>query len=105
MAVGLGWSLDVGLGLRARLHRGAVFVIVHIAVVALLGLAADAKLVADLVDLIGFYFIQKQQVKALCSNTHFISLHLINQMKRNKRLIEPFNKQDYTRLVKNIDCK
>lgn len=46
----LGCSLDVGLGLGARLHRGAVFVIVHIAVVAILGLALDAQLVADLVD-------------------------------------------------------
>jgi len=50
MAEGLGWSPEVGLGLRAELHRGAVFVVVHIAVVALLGAAADAQLVADLVD-------------------------------------------------------
>lgn len=48
MAEGLGWSLNVGLG--ARLHRSAVFVIVQIAVVALFGLAGDADLVADLVD-------------------------------------------------------
>lgn len=48
MAEGLGWSLNVGLG--ARLHRSAVFVIVQIAVVALFGLAGDADLVADLVN-------------------------------------------------------
>lgn len=50
VAVGLGWGLDVSFGLGARLHRCAVFVIVHIAVVALLGLAGDPEVVADLVD-------------------------------------------------------
>lgn len=48
MAEGLGRSLDVSFGLI--FHRGAVFVIVHVAVVALLGLATDAEPVADLVD-------------------------------------------------------
>lgn len=50
MAEGLGWSLDVSLRLGFRPHWGAVFVIVHITVEALLGLATDAKLVTDLVD-------------------------------------------------------
>lgn len=64
MAAGLGWSLDLLLGV----DRGAVFVIVHIAVVALLGLAADAKLVADLIDrLAGGFWSYSQQVKALHS--------------------------------------
>lgn len=44
MAERCGWSLGVGL------DRGAVFVVAHIAVVALLGLATDTELVADLVD-------------------------------------------------------
>lgn len=43
-------TLDVSFGLRARFHWDAVFVIVYIAVVALLGLSTDAKLVADLVE-------------------------------------------------------
>ena len=50
MAEGLGRSLDVGLGLGAVLQGGAVFVVVHKAVVAVLGPATDAELGADLVD-------------------------------------------------------
>lgn len=50
MAERLGWSLDVGLGRGAILQGGAVFVVVHVAVVAILGLAFDAELVADLVN-------------------------------------------------------
>lgn len=50
MAEGLGWSLDVGLRPGVRVHWDTVFVIVHIAVEALLGLAMNAKPVADLVD-------------------------------------------------------
>lgn len=50
MAEGLRWSLDLRLGLGAGLQRRAVFVIVNKAVVALLGLAADSEVVANLVD-------------------------------------------------------
>lgn len=50
MADWLGRSLDVSFGFGAGLHWCAIFVVVHIAVVAILGLSTHAELVADLVD-------------------------------------------------------
>jgi len=45
-----GWGLDDGRGLGLDVHGDAVLIIVHVAVVAIPGLAVDPEPVADLID-------------------------------------------------------